>query len=866
MTDTKDEKLTPMMQHYKQLKQNYTDSLLFYRLGDFYELFFDDAVTASRELGITLTGRGKDNEAEGKKRIDMCGVPHHAAANYIRRLVDRGYSVAICEQLSLPQKGKKMVDRDVVRVVTPGTFDDESFLDQTKNNFVASVYYGKKEKSGSISWADITTGEFYSIVVGESDFINTLAMINPKEVIGTTEFKDFASKQCETALQVSVSSHYDYAFNRMQAHEAILSYFKTKSTTIFDFDFDSPVTTSAGALIEYLMHTQKRSLSNIAKIQVIKNNEFMILDKVARDNLELLCQYRDPQNKYGSLLWVLDDTKTPMGARLLTQVISKPLQDISRINGRLDAVEQLVRDSVSAGNLRKCLASINDLGRICGRIAQRSILPREMHGLAKSLEMVSELKVALTDFSKGTLKQAYDGITPLPEVINMINKSIMDIEFLPVKLDEGGYIRDGYNKELDELRSLGTHGKGLISNLESKERTECGMKEIKVGFNRITGYFFEIPKRLSTQVPYRMTRIATTKDTERYTTEELKNLETKILSAGERAKDLESKLLSQIRDILMEHMPLIQSNSEQIAIVDVLSTFAVVSIANNWVRPSMNTSGEVKLKSVRHPVIEKLIGSSRFIPNDCELKLGNTITKIITGPNMAGKSTYMRSVALTVLLSHVGSYVPCEAANIALTDRIFTRIGSSDSLITGQSTFMIECNEICVLLNNATKNSLLLLDEVGRGTGAQEGRALASAIVSYITEKIGCMTMFATHFHELAVLGDENPKIKNYRATTSVIDGNIVFLHKILLGKEEYSFGIEVAKMAGLPEEVIENAKKLYEADKLGKPAPQRKPIQVKEQTAVNSVVAKLQEIDVNQLTPMEAMVKLGNLVKEAKQ
>jgi len=866
-----EEKLTPMMAHYKQLKESYKDSLLFYRLGDFYELFFDDALTASRELGLTLTGRGKDNEEAGKKRIDMCGVPHHAVANYIRRLVDRGYSVAVCEQLSLPQKGKKMVDRDVVKVITPGTYDDESFLDQTKNNFVAAVYFGKKEKVGSISWADITTGEFYSIEINVDDFINTLAMINPREIISTEDFKILASKECETALHISVSSHYDYAFNRMQAHEAILSYFKIKSTDGFDFDFNSPVVPSAGALIEYLMHTQKRALVNITKIQVVKNNEFMILDKVARDNLELLCQYRDPQNKYGSLLWVLDDTKTPMGARLLSQVISKPLQDIARIDGRLDAVEQLVCDSVSSNNLRQCLASINDLGRTCGRIAQRSITPREMQGLSRSLEMVNELKIALTHFNKGALKQAYDAIIPLPDIVKLIKRAIMDIDQLPVKLDEGGYIRNGYDKELDEIREFANHGKVLISNLELKQRAECGMKEIKIGFNRITGYFFEIPKRLSAQVPYQMTRIATTKDTERYTTEELKNLETKILTASEKARDIELRLLSELRDILTEQIFVIQNNSDQIAIVDVLSTFAVVAIANNWIRPKINTNGEITLNAVRHPVIEKLISANRFIPNDCELNRTKSTTKIITGPNMAGKSTYMRSVALSVLLAHIGCYVPCESANISLTDRIFTRIGASDSLITGQSTFMIELNQISVLLNNATKSSLLLIDELGRGTGTQEGKAIASATISYVTDKIGCMAMFATHFHELAALADENTKIKNYRATTSVIDGNIVFLHKILPGKEEHSFGIEVAKMAGLPKEVLDSAKRIYEQDRaasqgIASHVTKVKTPVMKESLAPNPVIDKLQSLDINNISPMEALTTLGDLIKKSKQ
>ncbi|MCL2756282.1 MAG: DNA mismatch repair protein MutS [Firmicutes bacterium] len=867
---TTEQKLSPMMTHYVHLKESYADSLLFYRLGDFYELFFEDAIIASRELGLTLTGRGKDNEETNTKRIDMCGVPHHAVGNYIKRLVDRGYSVAICEQLSLPQKGKKMVDRDVVRVVTPGTFDDEGFLDQTKNNFVAAVYFVKKEKLGSISWADITTGEFFSMEVEPGEFIDVLAMINPREIISTIDFKTFLGDQNESHLIHSVgrvSSHYDYAFNPMSAHEAILSYFKIKSTTVFDFDFGSQITPSAGALLEYLMHTQKRALKNIAKIQVVKNNDFMILDKVARDHLELTNQYRDQNNKVGSLLWVLDDTQTPMGARLLVSMLGKPLQDVARINQRLDAVEQLANDSVSSEKIRDTLSKMNDLSRMCGKIAMRSILPREMQGLAKSLRKIEDLKQSLGVFQKGLLKNSYDALTPLPNITDLVDRAIADN--LPTKLEEGGYIRDGYDATLDELRDISKHGESLISNLESSERKACEMKEIKIGYNRITGYFFEVPKRLSAQVPYRMNRIATTKDTERYTTEELKNLETKLLGAQDSAKELEAKILSEIRDLLIEYIPIIQSNSNQVAIIDVISTFASVAVSSNWIRPKLNNDGEINIKSVRHPVIEKIIGSNRFVANDCYLKSGKTTTKIITGPNMAGKSTYMRSIALTVLLSHIGSFVPASSANIALTDRIFTRIGASDSLITGQSTFMIELNQICTLLHNATKSSLLLIDELGRGTGTQEGKAIASATISYVTDKIGCMAMFATHFHELAALAEENSKIKNYRATTSVVDGNIVFLHKILPGKEEHSFGIEVAKMAGLPKEVLENAKKLYEIDKATQQQLSGKNvgplIMEKEVLIENPVVSKLQEININNLSPMEALVMLGDLVKESK-
>ena len=853
-----------MMAHYVALKKIYQESLLFYRLGDFYELFFDDAKVASKELGLALTGR----ECGMPERAPMCGVPHHAAMGYIKRLVDKGYSVAICEQLSLPVKGKAMVDRDVVRVITPGTATDEDFLDGARNNFVAAVYMPKKGP-GSIAWADVSTGQLHATEVStQAEYLDTLAMINPREIISTTDFK--ANKFSQPLPGVKISDYYDYAFNPLVAHETVLNYFNIKSTQVFDFDSLSPISSSVGALLEYLRFTQKKTMANIKQVQVIKHSDHMVLDKTARDNLEITHQFRDVTTKKGSLLWVLDDTKTSMGARLLSRMVALPLQDTSRINQRLDAIELLVTDSVSCKELRELLSRINDISRLCGKIALRDVLPRDVLGLAKSLEQISELKKVLTKFPRGLLRVAFQELNPLPELFQMIYSAIEDTP--PARLDDGGYIKEGFNKELDDLREIKKQGHVWLTRLEAKEREECNIKELRVGYNRIAGYYFEVPKRLSSQVPYRLIRIATTKDTERYYTEELKNLEQKIMGAENQVKALELDILNGIRDELLSYIQTIQKNAEHIAIVDVMSSLATVAIAGKWVRPRVGQDDKLVLKNVRHPVVEKILGANRYIANDCVMQSGLASTMIITGPNMAGKSTYMRSVALVALLAHVGSFVPATSATVPLIDRIFTRIGASDSLFTGQSTFMVECNEISVLLNNATKNSLLLLDEVGRGTGAQEGRALASAIITYITDNIGCMTMFATHFHELTLLAKDYPKIKNYRATAAFNNGSIVFLHKIEPGIEEKSFGIEVAKLAGIPQEVLDNARKLFNLDRAnqeslakgeGKIVLQEVPVEV---PIEHPVISRLQDIDMNLLSPMEAHAVLGSLIKEVNQ
>ena len=794
--------LTPMMQRYVELKEIYREQLLFFRLGDFYELFMTDAEIASRELGLTLTARGG-----GGDRIPMCGVPHHAATSYIKRLVDRGYSVAMCEQLTAPTKGRGMVERDVVRVITPGTVLDEDHLDRTRNNFVASVYMTDKKDAGSIAWADLSTGEFFATEVKGGDaFLDTIAMIGPKEVIATTAFKEFTSSK-NIDIGTNVNDYYDYTFNPLVAHETILSFFGIKTTEIFDFSMASSVVPGAGALLEFIKFTQKKALINISKIKLVRSCEFLVLDKTARDHLEILSQYRESSNKMGSLLWVVDETKTPMGARLLSGMISQPLRDVKRINARHDAIELLINHMALSNDLRAVLSKIGDMARVSGKIASRSISPRDMRGLGRSLDQITAVKSLLSGFERGILRQTAETLTPLPDLVDLVSRAIE--EEPPIKLDEGGYIKNGFDATLDEYREAMRDGHLWLSRLEEKERTECGIRELKIGYNRIAGYYFEIPKKLSSTVPYRLTRIATTKDAERYMTEELKQLEQKILGATDKAREQESKVLSSIRDFLVEQIPQITENAEQIAIVDVLSNFAIVADKYNWVRPKMNTENVLRINGMRHPVIEKIIGRNRFIPNDCDFSNDGTSTMVITGPNMAGKSTYMRSVALCSLLAHAGCFVPAKNANISILDRIFTRIGASDSMLTGQSTFMVEMNEVSNILNNATKDSLLLLDEIGRGTGTRDGLALAKAITTYITTEIGAHAMIATHFSELTYLASEIKGIGNFKVTVDQTGENIVFLHKLVAGIEENSFGIDVAKLSGLPASVVKHAREL---------------------------------------------------------
>ena len=771
--------LSPAMKKYLELKAQYPDCVVFYRLGDFYEIFFDDAKQVSAAIGLTLTGRSCGLE----EKAPMCGVPYHAANLYIKKLVELGFKVAIAEQLEAPN-GKTLINRDVVRVITSGTVIDDAMLNADSNNFVASIYETDNDANVYAAWADIMTGEFF--VAQFDSYDNAVSRIRPKEVI--------------------TKKHFAYAFAAKQALQTIKKYFNLNTTQVFDIPDNSPLVNAAGALLEYLLMTAKNKLSNITKIVLVRDENFMVLDKIARDTLEIVLSYRN-NTKAGSLLAALDKTETPMGARLLADWVTAPLKKSNMILERQDAVQELFDNSISCQGLREILDKFNDLGRFCGKVANGNVNPKDIINFTETLTLIDEVKHYLAQHCQTAL------LTNLGSQLNSLSE-LRSLLLAAIKQDpgtilsDGGYIKEGYNQNLDELRNVGTLGKQWLLALETKERTETGVEKLKIAYNRVTGYYIEFPMNALKQMPYRFIRKGSTLNTERYTTDQLREIESKILNASGEAIKMEQALFAEIIAAVQNHIPTIQQDAMAIANIDVLANLAYLAYKNQWVRPSINHDGVLELVAARHPVLENILPANEFIANDCLLDSDNT-TMLITGPNMAGKSTYMKTVALNTIMAHIGSFVPCTRANISITDRIFTRIGASDDMMTGKSTFMVEMNEVSNIVHNATKDSLLLLDEIGRGTGTNDGYALAKAILTYIIEQIGSKTLCATHFHELIELGHTYNQVQNYKVLTSSINGQIIFLHKVVKGEEQNSFGAEVAQLSGLPDVIIQNAKKI---------------------------------------------------------
>ena len=771
--------LSPAMQKYLELKAQYQDCLVFYRLGDFYELFFDDAKQVSSAIGLTLTGRSCGLE----EKAPMCGVPYHAANLYIKKLVELGFKVAIAEQLE-EATGKTLINRDVIRVITSGTVIDDAMLNADSNNFVASIYEEDNAATVYAAWADIMTGEFY--VAQFDNYDNAVSRIRPKEVI--------------------TKKHFGYAFVTKQAMQTVKKYFNLNTTQVFDIPENSPLVNAAGALLEYLLMTAKNKLSNITKITLVRDENHMVLDKIARETLEVVVSYRN-NTKAGSLLAVLDKTETPMGARMLAEWVTSPLKNIAMITERQDAIQELVDNSVTCQALREILDKFGDLGRFCGKVANGNVNPKDMLNFADGLVLVGEVKKFLAQNCHAslltTLGKQLDALDELRALLlRAIKKDPSTI------LSDGDFINDGYNEKLDELRNIGTLGKQWLLALETKERAETGVEKLKIAYNRVTGYYLEFPMNALKQMPYRFIRKGSTSNTERYTTDELREIEGKILSASGEAIKMEQALFAEIIGAVQKQIPLIQQDASAIAKIDVLANLAYLATKNQWVRPKINADGILALDGARHPVLENVLSTNEFVANDCNLDRENT-TMLITGPNMAGKSTFMKTVALNVVMAHFGSFVPCNQANVPLTDRVFTRVGASDDMMTGKSTFMVEMNEVSNIVHNATKDSLLLLDEIGRGTGTNDGYALAKAILQYIIEQIGSKTLCATHFHDLIELGRTYPQVQNYKVLTTNINGQIIFLHKVVKGEEQNSFGAEVAQLSGLPEVIIQNAKKI---------------------------------------------------------
>ena len=856
--------LSPMMSHYLSVKEKYKDCIVFYRLGDFYEMFFDDAERASKLLGLTLTGRDCGLE----QRAPMCGVPFHAADAYIAKLVEMGEKVAICEQLEDPSAAKGIVARDVIRVVTAGTVTDENHLDEKACSYVCSAFL-----SGSVcalAWADITTGELSAAeFYGDNAAVQAVSQmikLSVKEVICDDAFLMATRSLPEVSRGVlpRFSSYPAWAYGYSAAERALCEQFSAKSLAAFSVSGHKAAVSAAGALIEYLKETQKHALKNIDGIDYISGDSYMKLDTTAIRNLELVKTLAEGK-KYGSLLWLLDKTKTSMGARLLSSCILSPLADEGAINYRLDGVEEFFRAPVVMLSVAELLSEVRDIERLAGKISNDNVMPRDCLALAASLAVIPNIRFQLSGFSSAAVKDIADGLIDLSPVAELIDRAI-ESENTPTALKDGGYIKEGYDAKLDELRNIRKHGKDIILNIESRERDATGIRTLRINYNRVFGYYIEVSKSFKDKVPMHYQRRQTLANSERYTTDELKTIEEKILSSEESALKLEAELYARIKEVLSSNINNLKKLSAAVARLDMLISFAQVAKSNRYVRPVMvPPSDALVIKEGRHPVVE-VISKERFVANDTLLDEGENRTMIITGPNMAGKSTYMRQTALIVLMAHIGCFVPAKSAEIPVTDKIFTRVGASDNLIFDQSTFMVEMIEVASILQNATKNSLLILDEVGRGTSTYDGLSIAWAVIENLTKKIGAKTMFATHYHELTELENRMEGVKNYKIAVKEINGSVVFLRKIMRGGANRSFGIEVAALAGVPREVTERAKQILKAvEKKEGVAVKYAEGEQEEQSSPSEVERILRETDMNNLSPMQAFMILSDLVEKVK-
>ncbi len=848
-----------MMDHWKKVKEAHPDCIVFYRLGDFYEMFFEDAEKASKILDLTLTGR----DCGLKDRAPMCGVPFHAADAYIQKLVEAGEKVAICEQLSDPKQSKGMVDRDVIRVVTAGTVTEESLLDEKKNNFIACAY--KKNNKYALAWADITTGELNCAELsGAEKCLSTLINLSVAEIICNDDFlfetKD--SAEVTRGALPPISCYLPYAFHYVSAEKSLKDQLSVASMDALGLGGHEEATIAAGALIAYLLETQKHALKNINSLRFADSSEHMTLDPSALRNLEIL-KNNGEGKKYGSLLWLLDRTKTGMGARKLASLLLTPLKNIDRINKRLDAVDELYRAGVIRMGLSDMLGAMHDIERLTGRISNGNLQPRDCLALSASLAVVPNIKFQLSGFNSALLSSVANRMADTTEICALINGAIAPSA---TTLKEGSYIKEGYNEQLDALRDVKTRSKALLSELEARERERTGIRTLKVGYNRVFGYYIEVSNSFKDRVPYSYTRKQTLTTGERYISDELKELETKILGSDDQAQRLEEHLYLELLGILEKNIVVFQKIAGAIAELDVLVSFATVAKENKYTRPQLIQEGALEIEEGRHPVVEA-ISKERFVPNDCVLDTGENRTMILTGPNMAGKSTYLRQNALIVFLAHVGCFVPAKRAVVPLTDRIFTRIGASDNLILDRSTFMVEMTEVANILRNATEKSLLILDEVGRGTSTFDGLSIAWAVIEYLTQNIRAKTLFATHYHELTELEGKLEGVKNYKISVREIAGSIVFLRKIVRGGASRSFGVEVAALAGVPEAVTARAKAILRS--LEKKDKTRAETPIEEEEPIEEERFNFREelsgLDVNMLTPMQALALISEWKEKIK-
>ena len=846
----KNSQMSPMMQQYLELKEHYKDCIVFYRLGDFYEMFDEDAKIASKELDIVLTGRdcGLD------EKMPMCGVPFHAYEQYAQKLIERGYKVAICEQTD--KMINKVMQREVVRIITPGTVIDSSMLDETKNSYILCLYTNKNVVSyvyGDMSTGELNVGEYKGDNI--ENYINDLIIkISPSEIICNSSTKELESKiTClVTNPYLKFYVYYDWAFNFQNAENNILKQYNLKSLKGFDFDTPNCVIV-AGAMLEYFKETQKRELKHLKLPNLVKDNQYMYLDTNTRRNLEIELTMRN-NSKHGSLFWVLDDTKTSAGSRQLRNWIRHPLQDKTEIEKRLSMVTALYNNPLIMADLRLSLSKIQDIERLAGKLAYGNINPKECLALADSLRRVPDIKNAIIVTENPNFLNLADKMIDVSDIVNVIDITINPVATSNTK--DGGYIKEGFNESLDHLRNLRNNAEQTILEIQAREREATGIKNLKIGYNKVFGYYLEVNKQFSSLVPFNYVRKQTVSNNERYITEELKQFEEEILTSHEKALKLEETIFSVLKQQLMQNIVAMQQIANAISVVDCLYSLASVAISNDYVCPKITNNSTIDIKNGRHPIIEK-INKTDFISNDCYLNNDDQRTMILTGPNMAGKSTFMRQVALITLMAHIGSFVPAESASICIVDRIFTRIGASDDLAVGQSTFMVEMIEVANILNFCTNNSLIILDEVGRGTSTFDGLSIAWSVVEYLAKKLNAKTLFATHYHELMQLEGRYGGVKNFCISIKEIGGKLVFLRKIMRGSATKSYGIEVASLAGLPNEIIDRAKELiveFEQQKAND-------VDVK----TSQIVNMLNELDINNLTPIAAFDTLSHLIDIAK-
>lgn len=852
-------RLSPMMQHYMETKREYPDCILFYRLGDFYEMFFEDALTVSRELEITLTG--KDCGLE--ERAPMCGVPFHAADSYLYRLVQKGYKVAIAEQVEDPKLAKGLVKREVIRVVTPGTITSAQVLDETKNNYLMGIVY--VDGKYGISTADISTGDFLvTEVATDRELFDEINKFSPSEIICNNAFymSGVDLEELKSRYQVAVSALDSHFFGDESCRKVLKEHFKVGSLGGLGLEDFATGIIAAGAVLQYMYETQKSTLEHITAISPYSTGQFMIIDTSTRRNLELVETMREKQ-KRGTLLWVLDKTKTAMGARLLRSYIEQPLIQKEAILRRQNAVEELNMSYISREELCEYLNPVYDLERLIGRISYKTANPRDLIAFKTSLEMLPYIKRILGEFQSELLRELESELDPLEDICELIGASIQ--EDPPVTVREGGIIREGFHEEADRLRHAKTEGKNWLAELESREKEKTGIKNLKVKYNKVFGYYFEVTNSFKDMVPDYFVRKQTLTNAERFTTDELKQLEDIILGAEEKLVSLEYDLFCQVRDQIASQVLRIQKTAKAIAGVDVFCSLSAVATRRGYVKPSINEKGVLHIRNGRHPVVEQMMRDDLFVANDTFLDNGKNRLSVITGPNMAGKSTYMRQVALIVLMAQLGSFVPAQEADIGICDRIFTRVGASDDLASGQSTFMVEMTEVANILRNATRQSLLVLDEIGRGTSTFDGLSIAWAVIEHIssTRLLGAKTLFATHYHELTELEGTIPGVKNYCIAVKEQGDDIVFLRKIVRGGADKSYGIQVAKLAGVPESVIARAKEIAaELSDADITARAKEIAQVSAPAANHKAVPKPDEVDMQQLSFFDT-VKDDDIIRE---